>query len=90
MEIRYEGAPPERRAHHVTFYHENKLYIHGGEDIYEGIIGSMWSLSLEFMESQAPPTWLPVNQSNMKYSPGKLAHHSCVVFNSSAYLVGGI
>lgn len=61
IEVRYEGKPPERRAHHASFLHNNTLYIHGGEDLHDGILSNMWSLSLEFLQnSQKTPTWIPM------------------------------
>lgn len=63
IEARYEGSPPERRAHHATFIFNNTVYIHGGEDLYDGIIGNMWSFSLEFMnKSNVAPKWQSVTQ----------------------------
>jgi N-acetylneuraminic acid mutarotase len=51
----------------------------------------MWSLHLDFMSNaQAAPTWNPVAQTNLKYAPGNLAHHTAVVFSNAAYFVGGI
>jgi hypothetical protein len=61
IEVRYAGhsAPPERRAYHATFLHGNKVYIHGGEDLAEGILGNMWSLDLNFINN-ANPMWSSV------------------------------
>jgi hypothetical protein len=28
----------------------NTLYIHGGEDLYDGLLDSMWMLTLDFMQ----------------------------------------
>ena len=38
---------PERRGYHASFIHKKKLYIHGGYDIKEGSISSLWSLDIE-------------------------------------------
>ena len=37
----------------MSFVHSNTLYIHGGEDFDEGILDSMWSLDLNFLEQES-------------------------------------
>lgn len=49
IEVRFDGDYPERRAYHVSFLHNNILYIHGGEDHTDGTLDSMWALNLEFL-----------------------------------------
>jgi hypothetical protein len=38
---------PERRGYHASFLYKDKMYIHGGYDIKEGAITSLWSLNIE-------------------------------------------
>lgn len=96
--MRNEGICPQRRAYHVSFVHENKLYIHGGEDFHDGIIDSIWCLDLEFLESDSKneyesnlrkPKWIPIVQPISKFSPGPLSRHAVVLYNSWAYVIGG-
>jgi hypothetical protein len=91
IEARYGGDPPTRRAHHVSFIHDGKMYVHGGEDLFEGILGSMYALSFEFMKShEVPPCWELITPGNSKLAPGPLSHHSVCIYNNAAYLLGGL
>jgi len=50
IELRLQGKLPERRSNHcsfvVTIGNEEYLYIHGGRDLKEGALDSMWRLNL--------------------------------------------
>jgi len=50
FEIRMQGKLPERRSNHVAFVWVNQgneyMYIHGGRDLKEGNISSMWRVSV--------------------------------------------
>jgi hypothetical protein len=62
MEVRYSShIIPERRAYHATFMHNNRVYIHGGEDIYEGSLSNMWYIDLDIMKADSQPNWQRVN-----------------------------
>jgi len=49
MEIRVGGKLPERRSNHASFLYEmgeeKYLYIHGGRDLKEGALDSMWRVN---------------------------------------------
>jgi len=45
-ELRFKDKMPERRSYHTSFVYENKLYIHGGEDIMSGHLDNMWCIDL--------------------------------------------
>jgi hypothetical protein len=49
FEIRMQGKLPERRSNHVAFIWVNEgsefMYIHGGRDLKEGNVASMWRLN---------------------------------------------
>ena len=83
-EVRYNQiTPPERRAYHATFVYENKVYVHGGQDLYEGTLSNMWYISLDFLDEKLnqSPVWnRVVPQANEKYNPGALAHHKATVY----------
>lgn len=60
----YEGRPkdkiPERRAYHISFVHNNKyaeyhvkicrVYIHGGRDLGNGALASLWSANVSSLK----------------------------------------
>jgi len=49
-EVRVQGKLPERRSNHVAFIWSNQgseyMYIHGGRDLKEGSISTMWRINL--------------------------------------------
>lgn len=49
-EVRVQGKLPERRSNHCAFIWSNNgnefMYIHGGRDLKEGTISSMWRINL--------------------------------------------
>jgi hypothetical protein len=98
FEIRSTTNNPERRAYHTTFVTDNKLYVYGGEDLNEGTRANMYFMDLNFLGQTATkigspiadPSWQPVAlQPNNKQHPGPLAHHSTVVYNGHAFVLGG-
>lgn len=91
IEVRFEGRPPERRAHHASFIHSNTLYVHGGEDLFQGLLKTMWYLPLSFMtDSQSKPTWIPLITQRSRNAPGALAHHTAIEYCNFAYFIGGV
>ena len=46
-ELRFHKMVPERRGYHASFIHKEKMYVHGGYDIKEGAISSLWSLNID-------------------------------------------
>lgn len=55
IEVRLQGKLPERRSNHTAFIltlrNEEYLYVHGGRDLKEGSIASMWRLNLSSIHS---------------------------------------
>ena len=47
QEYRVTGKAPTRRGYHASFVHDNKLYVHGGHDIREGTLFSLYSIHLD-------------------------------------------
>jgi hypothetical protein len=45
------GRIPERRAYHASCTGQNKVYVYGGSDIREGLLGTMWVLPLNFLSN---------------------------------------
>jgi N-acetylneuraminic acid mutarotase len=69
------------------------MYIHGGRDIKEGPMSSMWRLSLENLKkmkanAEHPVSWEVVSQKGA--CPGKLSHHTAAVFGNSVVVFGGM
>jgi len=50
-EVRPMGRIPERRAYHASCTGQNKVYVYGGSDIREGLLGTMWVLPLNFLSN---------------------------------------
>jgi hypothetical protein len=50
VELRLQGKLPERRSNHCSFIcmidGEEWMYIHGGRDLKEGAISTMWRVNL--------------------------------------------
>lgn len=55
IEVRLQGKLPERRSNHCAFIltlrNEEYLYVHGGRDLKEGSIATMWRLNLSSIHS---------------------------------------
>ena len=52
-EVRPKGRIPERRAYHASCIARDKIYVHGGSDIREGLLGNMWMLQLNFLNPES-------------------------------------
>ena len=50
-ELRFNRRGPERRGYHSSVIHKGKLYIHGGHDIKEGTLDTLWVLDLTKLNS---------------------------------------
>lgn len=52
-EIRVQGKLPERRSNHCGFIWANQgteyMYIHGGRDLKEGTVATMWRVNLTLL-----------------------------------------
>ncbi len=60
------------------------LYIHGGRDLKEGPIASMWRVNLYNVHKMSENENQQVEWECVKTSgtpPGKISHHSAVVVN---------
>ena len=91
------GKCPERRAYHTSFGHNNRLFIHGGYDITNGTLDSLYMLDMakvNDLENQSETStkkmleWWRI-ETNGPQKPGPLAHHSSVVFGDKMYMFGG-
>ena len=92
-EVRLSGKLPERRSNHCSFIVNDYMYIHGGRDIKEGPMASMWKMSIggihDIMDDPDNGcSWEPVNCKGT--IPGKITHHKAAVFGLSVIVFGGI
>mmetsp|Transcript_2846 Transcript_2846/g.2669 ORF Transcript_2846/g.2669 Transcript_2846/m.2669 type:complete len:131 (+) Transcript_2846:155-547(+) len=103
-EIRLHGKFPERKGYHSSVIYNKKLYIFGGHDIREGEQDSLWCLDLTkqpinanskdtafqdpSLQSDKKAEWIQLPTSG-KEKPGKLSHHSAVIYNDKMYIFGG-
>lgn len=62
------------------------LYIHGGHDIREGTMDSLWRIDISVQTKY--PLWedIDYNKSN---SPGLIAYHTTTVVQNTVYILGG-
>ena len=64
IEIRVQGKLPERRSNHTACIVENMsdnfLYVHGGHDLKEGAMNSMWRVDLNAVHQLFQDTYYPV------------------------------
>ena len=62
----------------------SSMYIHGGRDLKEGSIDTMWRVSLTGIHALKQDPYYPVEwecvQTHGK-GPGKISHHTCSVIN---------
>lgn len=74
--------------------------MHGGRDLREGSLDTMWRLDLDSVlraceDSNYPAQWEQIaykgNNSSNGAGPGKISHHRCgVVTGDKMVLVGGV
>lgn len=97
MELRLQGKLPERRSNHCSFVQcidgQEFLYIHGGRDLKEGPIDSMWRLNLSALQNlhQDPfcqVSWEPITPKGT--GPGKISHHTAASNEDCAIIYGGL
>jgi N-acetylneuraminic acid mutarotase len=91
--VRLAGKLPERRSNHCSFIVNDYLYIHGGRDIKEGQIGTMWKLSLQGVSELAEDETYGVSWEYLMEkgtAPGKVSHHKPAVFGNQVVIFGGI
>jgi hypothetical protein len=67
-ELRFHKAVPERRGYHASFVHNGTLYIHGGYDIKDGSLSSLWALNMDKYYSLKDV----INNYNMRGSASSL------------------
>lgn len=88
IEVRLQGKLPERRSNHCAFIltirNEEYLYVHGGRDLKEGSIATMWRLNLSSIHSMLADDgsvtsneWELVQTSGK--CPGRISHHTASV-----------
>lgn len=99
IEIRLAGKLPERRSNHAAFIMSQKdqeyLYIHGGRDLKEGSIDTMWRVSLTGIHALQQDPFYPVEWecvTTTGRSPGKISHHTCSMMkgNKEVIFYGGL
>jgi len=97
IEIRVQDKLPERRSNHSAFVvesgSENFLYVHGGHDLKEGAMNSMWRVDLNaihqlFKDPYHPVAWQHVVGKGQDL--GRISHHSTIVFGSDVIFYGGM
>ena len=72
------------------------MYIYGGHDIREGSMDTLWMLDLsKFNDLEKPEDqqekkcmW-HLLETTGKEIPGKISHHTSIVFGDKMYLLGG-
>ena len=60
IEIRVQGKLPERRSNHSAFIAQDFLYVHGGHDLKEGAMNSMWRVDLKAVHQLFQDAFYPV------------------------------
>lgn len=89
FEIRMQGKLPERRSNHVAFIWVNQgceyMYIHGGRDLKEGNVASMWRLNCTTVQQlqqgiQKSFCWEQITTGGKDL--GKISHHSCAMVSA--------
>ena len=68
------------------------MYIHGGRDLKEGSIDSMWRVSLTGIHALKQDPFYPVEWecvSTHGKGPGKISHHTCYVMTPKEVLFYG-
>jgi len=98
--VRLLGKLPERRSNHCAFILDLRnaeyLYVHGGRDLKEGSISTMWRLNLtrihQMMEEEN-------NEINFEWEkiattgrgPGRISHHTaCILPSKDVIIYGGL
>jgi len=87
VELRLQGKLPERRSNHCSFIakdgSDEYLYIHGGRDLKEGAIESMWCVNLTKIHMLKEDAFYAVEwqqvQTQGGKGPGKISHHTASV-----------
>lgn len=85
FEYRVVGKAPRRRAYHAAFVYNNYYYIHGGYDIREGSLESMYRINLNPKSNEN--SWELIHSKGEK--PGKIGFHTLCRYENKAYLFGG-
>ncbi len=85
-EYRVTGNAPTRRGYQASFVHDNYLYVHGGHDIREGTLDTMYKINLD--PSSNDNEWEQINQRGID-QPRRIAYHTMTMYEDMAYLFGG-
>ena len=70
----------------------SSLYIHGGRDLKEGSIDTMWRVNLTGIHALKHDPYHPVEWecvTTTGKAPGKISHHTCCVLNPKEVLFYG-
>jgi len=96
IEVRLQGKLPERRSNHCAFIFkkgsDEYLYIHGGRDLKEGSIATMWKVNINSVKELSHNSSLPVEWelvTTAGRNPGKISHHKVFVVNAQNVLMYG-
>jgi len=68
------------------------LYIHGGRDLKEGSIATMWKVNINSVKELSHNSSLPVEWelvTTAGRNPGKISHHKVFVVNAQNVLMYG-
>lgn len=98
VELRLQGKLPERRSNHCSFIAkgnstEEVLYIHGGRDLKEGAIETMWCVNLTKVHLLQDDPYYPVEWEMVcpnGRGPGKISHHTASVQSDEVVFYGGL
>jgi len=98
FEVRLSGALPERRSNHCSFISnisgDEYLYIHGGRDLKEGAIESMWCINLTKIGDFGSSSYNSVEWEQVRNhgkGPGKISHHTaCTSPQGAVIFYGGL
>ena len=75
---------PKVRASHSNVFHDNKLYVFGGQDDDNNKLGDLWTFDLGSKQ------WNEVGGDESGFKPIARSGHTAVVWGQKMYIFGGI
>ncbi|KAL4492534.1 hypothetical protein ABPG72_007647 [Tetrahymena utriculariae] len=81
-----------RRSYHSAVSHEDRMYIYGGYEVNEGILGDFYEMMIK---NNQVFQWQKVNLSkygpnnDKPLNPGPLMRHTAVTYKDKMYIYGG-
>lgn len=74
----------------ITF---NSMYIHGGRDLKEGTVSSLWRINLtciqQLQQGMNKPVGWECIQTSAKNDIGKISHHRCAMISANEVVFFG-